>query len=55
MEKPTFSEILFYTTSDGSIKIEILFEGDTFWLSLKKMAELFNVDRSVIAKHSFLS
>ena len=51
MEKPIFSEILFYTTSDGSVKIEILFEGDTFWLSLKKMAELFNVDRSVIAKH----
>lgn len=51
MEKQEFNEILLYTTADGSVKIEILFEKETFWLSLKKVAELFSVDRSVVAKH----
>ena len=48
---PPFNDILLYTTSDGSVKIEVLFEGETFWLSQKKMAELFGVQRPAITKH----
>jgi hypothetical protein len=48
---PQFNDILLYTTSDGSVKIEVLFEVETFWLSQKKIAELFGIDRSVITKH----
>jgi hypothetical protein len=48
---PQFNDILLYTTSDGSVKIEVLFEGETFWLSQKKMAELFGVQRPAITKH----
>lgn len=45
------SDIIFYSTEEGQIKIEVYFENDTFWLSQKKMAELFEVDRTVITKH----
>jgi hypothetical protein len=48
---PQFNDILLYTTSDGNVKIEVLFEGETFWLSQKKMAELFGVQRPAITKH----
>ena len=51
MEGQNFNEILLYTTADGRVKIEILFESETFWLSQKKMSELFGVERSVITKH----
>lgn len=32
-------------------KIETAFDGDTVWLSIDQMAELFQRDRSVIGKH----
>lgn len=48
---PQFNDILLYTTSDGSVKIEVLFEGETFWLSQSKIAELFGKGRSTITEH----
>lgn len=45
------SNIIIYTTEDGLAKIETTFDGDTVWLSIDKMAELFQRDRSVIGKH----
>ena len=45
------SEIIIYTTNDGLTKIETTFDGDTVWLSIDQMAELFQRDRSVIGKH----
>lgn len=48
---PQFNDILLYTTSDGNVKVEVLFKGETFWLSQKKMAELFGVQRPAITKH----
>ena len=40
-----------YQTEDGLTKIETTFDGDTVWLSIDQMAELFQRDRSVIGKH----
>jgi hypothetical protein len=51
IENPNFNEILLYTTAEGKVKIEVLFENETFWLSQKRIAELFGVDRSVVTKH----
>ena len=51
MEKQNFNEILLYTTADGSVKIEIFFESETFWLSQKKIAELFSVEIPTINYH----
>ena len=45
------SNMIIYTTEDGLAKIETTFDGDTVWLSIDQMAELFQRDRSVIGKH----
>lgn len=44
-------QILFYTSPEGETRIEVVFKGETVWLTQKKMAELFGVDRTVITKH----
>jgi len=44
-------DFLFYTGPDGKLHIEVLYAQETVWLSQKKMAEVFGVDRSVITKH----
>ncbi|QAA80816.1 hypothetical protein EI546_03315 [Aequorivita sp. H23M31] len=45
------SEIILYTTPNGEVKLDIRFEDETFWLSQKKMAELFDVDVRTINEH----
>ena len=45
------ADMIIYTTEDGLTKVETTFDGDTVWLSIDQMAELFQRDRSVIGKH----
>ncbi len=45
------SEIIFYQGEDGNIKIEVLFRDETFWMTQKKLSELFDVQRPAITKH----
>lgn len=45
------SNIIIYTTEDGLSKIETTFDGDTVWLSIDQMAELFQRDKSTISRH----
>jgi hypothetical protein len=45
------NDVLLYTDANGKVKIEVIFEGETFWLSQKKMAELFGVSISTINEH----
>ena len=45
------SEMMMYTTEDGLTKIETTFDGDTVWLSIDQMAELFQRDKSTISRH----
>lgn len=45
------SEIIIYTTEDGFAKVDVVYEDEMVWLSVKQMANLFQRDRSVIAKH----
>ena len=40
-----------FTLPDGSTQIEVQFEGDTFWLNLNQIANLFEKDKSVISRH----
>jgi len=40
------SELILYRTC-----VEVRFEGETVWLSLSQMAELFQRDKSVISRH----
>ena len=48
-ETPT-SEIIFYQP-DETIRIEVRMEDDTVWLTQAQMAELFQKDQSVVARH----
>ena len=43
--------ILFYQTPGATADIEVIFEDETFWLSQKKMTELFNVNVRTINEH----
>ena len=45
------SEIIFYKEENGSVKIQILYEGESFWMTQKKIAQLFDVQRPAITKH----
>ncbi|MBU4414876.1 MAG: virulence RhuM family protein, partial [Proteobacteria bacterium] len=38
-------------TPDGKINIEVLYANENIWMPQKRMAELFDVDRSVVTKH----
>jgi hypothetical protein len=51
MADNSFSDIILYSSADGNIRVEVFYSGETFWLSQKRMAELFGVDRTVITKH----
>ena len=50
-ENNTFNEFLLYTAPNGKVKVEIFLHDENIWLTQAKIAELFNVDRSVITKH----
>jgi len=45
------TEIVLYTTSDGQVKIDTVFQNETIWLTQAKMADLFDVKRPAITKH----
>ena len=45
------SNILLYKTSQGEVKIEVIFNNETFWMSQKRMAALFGVDVKTINYH----
>ncbi|MEA4885055.1 MAG: virulence RhuM family protein [Clostridia bacterium] len=48
---PQPTEILLYQTEDGQTRLEVFFVGETCWLSLNQLAELFQRDKSVISRH----
>lgn len=48
---PHEAEFLFYSGPDGKLHIEVFYASETVWLTQAKMAELFDVDRTVIGKH----
>ena len=43
--------IVIYQTADGQMQIDVRMENETVWLSQQQMAELFQKDQSVIARH----
>ena len=44
-------ELLLYQTEDGKTRVQLRIQGETAWLPLNQMAELFQRDKSVISKH----
>jgi len=45
------SNIILYTTDNGSVSVQVQFEDGTFWLTQKRMAELFGVEVPTINYH----
>ena len=43
--------ILMYQTIDGKTAIEVMLSNDTVWLTIDKMAELFQRNKSTISRH----
>lgn len=43
--------IVIYQTEDGHVTIDVRLENETVWLSQAQMAQLFQKDQSVIARH----
>lgn len=48
----TNHKLFIYTTPDGGIQVEPKYEGDTFWMSQKQIAELFGVSVRTIIDHT---
>jgi len=45
------SNIILYTTDTGSVSVQVQYEDGTFWLTQKRMAELFGVEVNTINYH----
>jgi len=45
------SNIILYTSSDGNVSVQVQYEDGTFWLTQKRMAELFGVDVRTVNYH----
>ena len=45
------SNIILYTTDNGSVSIQVQYEDGTFWLTQKRMTELFGVDVRTVNYH----
>ena len=45
------SQLLIYQAEDGTIKIDVRFEGETVWLTQQLMAELFQTTKQNVGQH----
>lgn len=49
--KQSGSPFLFYTSEDGSVKVQVVVEDETVWASQRGMGEIFDVDVRTISEH----
>ena len=45
------SNIIIYKSNDGKINIDVVFEGETVWLTQKQISELYGRSISTISEH----
>jgi hypothetical protein len=48
---PQNNEIILYTTPEGTVRVEVIFQDESFWLNQKKMADLFGVEVDTVIYH----
>jgi len=48
---PEQNSFILYTTPEGEVRLNVLLENETIWLSQEQMSQLFDRERSVITKH----
>ncbi len=49
--EPPSADVILYRTADDSVRVEVLFKAETFWLDQRRMAELFGVDVRTVSYH----
>ena len=45
------TDVVFYTGPDGKFRIELAYDGNTFWTTQKQMGEIFDVETHTISYH----
>ena len=48
-QTPQEGELILYRTADDAVRVEVLYESETFWLDQRRTAELFGVDVRTVA------
>jgi len=48
---PQNNELIIYSTPDGTIRVEVTYQEETFWLTQKQIARLFGVDVRTVNEH----
>ena len=48
---PIQDEIVLYQSEDGNVKVDVLFQDETVWLTQEHMALLFGKGRTTIKEH----
>lgn len=51
MENDNRGQIVLFQTEDGQTKLEVQLQGETVWLTIDQMAELFQRNKSTISRH----
>ena len=44
-------QFLLYTAPDGAVRVEVVYQDETVWLTQKSLAELFGVKIPAVNKH----
>ena len=45
------SKLILYTSNSGNVSVQVQYEDGTFWLTQRRMSELFNVDVRTVNDH----
>ena len=48
---PIQDELVIYQSEDGNVKVDVLFQDETVWLTQEQMAMLFAKGRTTITEH----
>lgn len=50
-DEPQKAEIILYQSDGANVPVEVRYMQETFWLTQKEIAQLFDVDRTVVSRH----
>ncbi len=50
-QTPQEGELILYRTANNAVRVEVLYESETFWLDQRRMAELFGVEVPTVSYH----
>jgi len=48
---PQNNEIIIYSSAEGDVRVEVLFQDNTFWMNINRIAELFGTTKQVVSYH----